>query len=211
MSEKVKWHMKGQYLKNCNCAATCSCDISGIPSPHKECEGMAGMHILEGNFGNINMGGLSWVVTYYWPGPLHEGNGTVQAFISRSATEEQRNALLQILGGQAGNPWFEFLASTVKTMHDPQFVDIRFEFDKDSRKAKVIVPGALETESGPIKLPNVDKEQRYNVRMPGGMEYKEMEVGHAVVLRGTGAIKFDHTRTHSSLAVVEHTNEGLIG
>src|SRR3989339_1730454 len=98
MSEgNAKWRMKGQYLKNCNCAATCSCDISGIPSPHKECEGMAGMHILEGTYDHVNLSGLTWIVTYYWPGPLHEGGGTAQPFIDKKATEEQRNALLQIL------------------------------------------------------------------------------------------------------------------
>jgi hypothetical protein len=41
------------------------------------------------------------------------------------------------------------------------------------------------------------------------MEYKEMEVAQTGVLRSTGEIKFDHQGTHSSLAEVEHTHEGL--
>jgi hypothetical protein len=47
--------------------------------------------------------------------------------------------------------------------------------------------------------------------MPNGMEYKEMEVAATAVLKGTGAIKFDHKNTHSSLADVEHTHAGLVG
>jgi hypothetical protein len=45
--------------------------------------------------------------------------------------------------------------------------------------------------------------------MPQGMEYREMEVAQAMVLKGTAAIKFDHQNTHSSMAHVEQTHEGL--
>ena len=205
----VKWRMKGRYIKNCNCIATCPCDTVGLPYPHRGCEGMAGLHIVEGHFGKVKLNGLTWVVTYHWPGPLHEGNGTAQPFIDRKATDAQRNALLQVLSGQAGNPWFEILASIVTTFHEPQFVPITFEFDQKKRKARVVIPGVLETVSAPLTVPATGAEQRVVVRMPGGMEYKEMEVAQAVVLKGTAAIKFDHRNTHSSLAVVEHTQAGL--
>jgi hypothetical protein len=205
----VKWRMKGQYVKNCNCIATCPCDTVGVPYPHKGCEGIAGMRIKEGNFGKVKLNGLTWAVAYHWPGPLHEGNGSVQAFIDKRAREEQRNALLQILSGRAGNPWFEILASVVTTVHEPQFVPIQFEFDKKKRKARLVVPGFLETISAPLTIPATGQEQRVVVRMPGGMEYKEMEVAQTVVLRGNGAIRFDHTKTHSSLAEVEQTHAGL--
>ena len=42
---KIEWLMKGRYLKNCNCVASCPCDTIGLPSPDKGCEGMAGMLI----------------------------------------------------------------------------------------------------------------------------------------------------------------------
>ncbi len=37
------WKMKGQYLKNSSCLASCPCDTIGVPAPHKFCEGMAGL------------------------------------------------------------------------------------------------------------------------------------------------------------------------
>lgn len=206
---KVNWRMRGHYIKNCNCIATCPCDTVGVPHPNRGCEGMAGLHIVEGQFGKVKLDGLNWVVTYHWPGPLHEGNGSAQPFIDQRASEAQRNALLQILSGQAGNPWFEILASIVTTFHEPKFVPISFEFNKAKRRARVVIPGALETVSAPLTVPATGDEQRVVLRMPGGMEYKEMEVAQAVVLKGTAAIKFDHTNTHSSLAVVEHTHAGL--
>ncbi len=88
---------------------------------------------------------------------------------------------------------------------------IRFEFDKKKRKARVFISGALETVSIPLTVPATGKEQRVIVNMPGGMEYKEMEVAQTAVLKGTGAITFDHKNTHSSLAEVEHTQAGLKG
>ncbi len=184
--------------------------MTGIPAPNKSCEGMAAMHITEGNYDDVKLDGITWAAVYNWPGPLHEGKGTLQAVIDEKATEAQRNALLQILSGQAGNPWFEFLVSVVETMHEPKFIPIQFEFDKQNRKARVVIPGFLETISGPLIIPNLGKEERVIVKKPNGMEYKEMEVAQTIVLKGTGPIKFDHKNTHSSLAEVEHTDKGLL-
>jgi hypothetical protein len=135
----------------------------------------------------------------------------VQPFIDERASQEQRSALLQILGGQAGNAWYEFLASTVNKVHEPQFVAIEFEFDKKKRRARVMIPGALETVSEPLRLPNIAGEHRVTLRMPNGLEYMEMEVAQAMVLKGTAAIKFEHRNTHSSMAEVEQTQAGLKG
>jgi hypothetical protein len=207
---QVEWKMKGHYLKNCNCIASCPCDTAGVPAPYKGCEGMGGMEIVEGHFGNVPLNGLKWVAIYHWPGALHEGNGTLQPLIDERATPEQRNALLTILSGKAGDVWFEILASIVTKVHEPKFVPIHFEFDKKKRRARVMVPGFLETVSEPLRIPANDKEQRVIVNMPEGMEYKEFEVAAAAVLKGTGTIRFDHHHTHSSLADVEHTQAGLI-
>jgi hypothetical protein len=202
--------MKGHYIKNCNCIATCPCDTVGRPYPDPGCEGMAGMHIVEGHFGKVRLSGLNWVAVYHWPGALHEGNGTLQPFIDVRAKPEQRNALLQILSGQAGDAWFEVLASIVTKVHEPQFVPIRFDFDKKKRRARVSIPGLLETVSEPLTVPATGKPQRVTLCMPDGMEYKEMEVASSATLKSTGAIPFDHKNTHSSLADVQHSNKGLL-
>jgi hypothetical protein len=76
-----EWSLKGRYLKNCNCIAACPCDTTDNPYPDRGCEGMAGMQIERGYFNDVSLNGFTWVVTYRWPGALHEGNGAVQAFI----------------------------------------------------------------------------------------------------------------------------------
>jgi hypothetical protein len=203
------WRMKGHYLKNCNCLPSCPCDTTGFPAPHNNCEGAVGMLIEEGHFDGIDLSGCKWAATVYWPGALHDGNGTMEAFIDEGASEEQRDALGQILSGGAGGTFFEIIASIITTLHGPYFVPIDFKFDKGDRRAHLSVPGYLETTSEPLMIPATDEEQRVIVQMPGGFEYKEMEVAQTGTLKSTGDIKFDHSGTHSSLADVDHTAEGL--
>jgi len=207
---KVSWRMHGEYMKNCNCIATCPCDTVGFPHPNKGCEGMAGMHIIQGYFGDIKLDGLNWAVTYHWPGALHEGNGSAQPFVDQKASEAQRTALLTIMSGKAGGKWFEVLSSIVTTFHEPQFLPIEWQFNKDKRTARMSVPGFVITESSPLIVPADGSPQHVIVRMPDGMEYKEFEVAQAKTLEGTGPIKFSHKGTHSSLALVTHTDGGLV-
>jgi len=206
----MTWNMKGDYVKNCNCAPTCGCDTTGWPSPNKNCEGLIAMRVNQGHFDDVKLDGSKWAVTVYWPGALHEGNGTAEIFVDKSATQEQRDALMKILSGQNGGPLFEIFSQIVTTFHGPHFVDIEFEFDRDKRRSKVRVPEFFDTESEPLIIPANGEEQRVIVKLPGGFEYKEMDVAQTKKLTGTGAIKFDHKGTHSSLANIEHTNEGLV-
>ena len=207
--QTLDWRIKGNWLKNCNCDPGCPCDFWAEPT-HHHCEGMIGMEIEEGHFGDINLDGLKFAVTYYWPGPLHEGNGTLQPILEESASPEQRDAILQILSGQAGNTWFEVVASIISTVLEPQFAPIDFEFDLPSRKARMVIPGILETVSEPITNVVTGDNHRIQVQLPDGMEYKLAETASAVVNIGTGDIKYDCPNSHSSLAYVEHTQDGLV-
>jgi hypothetical protein len=204
----TEWSMVGQYMKNCSCAPGCPCDFWAEPT-HHFCAGMAAMHIERGHFGPTKLDGLRWLVTYHWPGPLHEGNGTFCAYVDERADEQQRTALLTILSGKAGNAWFEVLASVVKTILPPKFVKIEWEFDLASRHARAAVPGEVETVTEPIRDLVSGKDHHILVKMPNGMEYFEPEIATTKVLRSTGPIKFDHPGAHSSLANVVHTQAGL--
>jgi hypothetical protein len=203
------WRMKGNYLKNCNCVPSCPCDTYGYPAPHEFCEGVVAMDITEGNSDGVDLTGAKWAAAVHWPKALHDGNGTAEIFIDEGTSPEQREALGQILSGQAGGPLFEILSQIVTTFHGPHFVPIDFEFDKDSRNAKLSIEGFIETTSEPLKIPATEDEQRVIVRMPNGFEYQEMEVAQTGTLKSTGEIKFDWSGTHSSLAEVDHRPDGV--
>ena len=203
-----KWRLRGKWIKNCSCDAGCPCDFWSEPTRHI-CEGMLGMEIDDGNFNDISMKGVKFVVAYKWPGPLHEGNGTVQPFFDVKTTPEQRDALGKILLGQAGNAWFEVIASLVTTVLEPKVAPIYFEHDMKNVRAKVTIPGILETVTEPIKNIKTGDAHRIMVQLPNGMEYKLAETGLAVLNKGSGDIKYNWPNSHSSLAYVEQTESGL--
>ena len=45
--------------------------------------------------------GLDVVYAASWPKAIHEGNGTMQLFISKSASDKQRDALVKIFSDEA--------------------------------------------------------------------------------------------------------------
>ena len=205
---KVDWRFKGKYLKNCNCDYGCPCDFWSKPT-HTKCEGMMAMEIVEGHYGKTPLTGLKFAALYHWPGPLHEGNGTVQPIVDEQATPAQREAILTIMSGQAGGPWFELLASIVTTLMDPVFAPIRMEYDLEARSARVVIPGLLETVTEPIRNVANGDAHRIQVNLPNGIEYRNAETACAAVNKATGGIAYNWPNSHSSLAYVEHTPAGL--
>lgn len=205
----AKWKMKGEYLKNCNCLASCPCDTIGLPAPHANCEGMAAMRITEGYFGGINLDGLHWAGAVWWPSAMHEGNGKLQFYIDEKADNMQRDALEALMSGKHGGTLFEIINAICPTRYKTEFVPFTWEFDKEARRARMAAGNFIHTSSRPLTVPATGDEQRVIVRLPGGFEYKEMEVAIAETLEISGPINFRHTNTHSSLAFVEHTELGL--
>jgi hypothetical protein len=204
----IEWRIKAEYIKNCNCAPGCPCDFWAAPT-HYKCEGMMAFRILEGKFGDTKLDGAIVGGTYHWPGPLHLGNGTFQPYLSDKTTPQQREALLTILSGKAGNAWFEVLASVISKVLDPKFVPIDFSFDLKSRKAKVTFGNEVETTSEPIKNLATGDEHHIRVEMPNGMEYHSPEIATTGILKSSGPLEFNRPGAHSSLAIVEHTQDGL--
>jgi len=204
------WYMEGPYVKNCNCDPGCPCDFNQHPT-HGQCEGMAGMRIDKGNFGDVDLTGLAWGAAYHWPGALHEGNGDIQPLIDEQASEEQRNALLQILGGQNGGTFFEVLAFVAPNVKEPLFLPIEFEVDLDERSANIRYGDIVETETETLRGIDPPDPYRILIKIPGGMEYTnepgEADVASAKRIKSSGAIPFDIENGHSSLAYVRHGNK----
>lgn len=205
----MSWRMHGRHVKNCNCAFSCPCDFNAPPT-YGPCEGMAAMQIDEGFFGETRLDGLRWACVYRWPGPLHEGNGTIQAVIDARADAAQRTALLTILAGreQVETTFFHIVSLIAPHVLKPLFLPIAFAFDLAGRRARVAVPSVFETTSEPIRNPVTGATHRARVGLPDGMEYREAEIASAT-LEGTGAIRFAHAGRHSSLALVTYTDQGL--
>ncbi|QRM35166.1 DUF1326 domain-containing protein [Microvirga sp. VF16] len=206
---RTDWRLEGEWIKNCSCAYGCPCDFNAPPT-QGYCEGLLGMRITKGHFGDVRLDGLSFFVTVHFPGPLHEGNGQAQPIIDERATPEQREALFGILSGQnsAEGTLFHIFSLIVTKMHDPIFAPIEVRFDQEARIARAIIPGVLETEVEPIKNPVTGADHRIQVVMPDGFEHRAGEIASSNI-RSSGAIRFETKGSHSTLAHVVQTPEGV--
>ncbi|MCA1363222.1 DUF1326 domain-containing protein [Bradyrhizobium sp. IC3069] len=203
------WRLEGEWMKNCTCSFGCPCDFNARPT-QGYCKGLVAMRIAKGHFEGTRLDGLCFAITVDFPGPLHEGNGTIQPIIDERATAEQRQALFDIFSGKhsAEGTLFQIVSMIVTKIHDPVFVPFEFSFDKDGRVARLVAKGVLETDVEPIKNPVTGDPHRIQVVMPEGFEHRAAEVASADI-RSTGAIRFETRATHSSLANVVQTPKGV--
>ncbi len=206
---QADWRLEGEWIKNCNCAFGCPCDFNAKPT-YGECKGFLGMRIAKGHFNGTRLDGLSFFVTVHFPGPLHEGNGQAQPIIDERASPEQREAIFGIMSGQNSveGTLFHIFSLIVSKIHEPIFASVDFGFDKAGRTARLIIPGVLESEVEPIRNPVTGAEHRIRVVMPEGFEHIEGEVASSDI-RSTGAIRFETRQSHSTLAHVVQTPQGV--
>lgn len=208
---QTDWRLEGEWIKNCNCAFGCPCDFNARPT-QGNCQGLVGMHIKKGHFGSTRLDGVTFAATVHFPGALHEGNGQLQPIIDETASADQRAALFEIMSGKhsAEGTLFHIFSLIVTKIHEPLFVPIEFSFDKAGRVARLVAKGVLETDVEPIRNPVTGGPHRIQITMPEGFEHREAEVASANI-RSEGAIKYRTQGTHSSLATVVQTPQGVAG
>jgi hypothetical protein len=103
---------------------------------------------------------------------------------------------------------FHIVSLIVTKMLDPIFAAIDLKFDYDKRRARLSIPGVLETDVEPIKNPVTGAEHRIQVVMPDGFEHRVGEIAHATI-DSTAGIKFNVPKGHATLAHVEQTPAGV--
>ena len=207
----IPWRIKGREFNNCNCDYGCPCQFNARPT-HGDCAAITGYQIDEGHFGDVKLGGLRVVSVYTWPGPVHEGNGTMQFIIDERADGRQRDALLKIVMGEEteamATMWSVF-AHMVTTTLNPVFATIDLELDVDARTARLAVPGLVEGKGEPIRNPVTGAVHRARIDLPNGFEFKLAEMASGTS-RSTGGIKLEFTDSYSHLANLDLCNSGIV-
>jgi hypothetical protein len=208
---QVKWEIKGREFANCNCSYGCPCQFNAPPT-HGYCEAASGLQIDEGRYGDVKLDGLRAAGVWAWPGPVHEGNGKMQLIIDQRAKPEQREALLRIMIGQdtveAATMWWVY-AAMCPTKLEPLFKAIDFEVDVDARRARLVVPGVVESSGEPIRNPVTGAEHRVRIDLPHGFEFRLAEIGSGRTKTG-GEIKLDLQNTYGQFARLHLTHAGVV-
>ena len=207
----VQWTVKGREFVNCNCAYGCPCQFNALPTKGF-CQAVAAFDIEKGHHAKIRLDGLKAIGVLAWPGPIHLGNGEALLIIDKRANEEQRSALLRIIGGQDTDPGatiWQVFSTTLTKVHDPVFADIDFTLDVDKRTARLRVPGQVEGRGEPIRNAVTNQEFRGRIDLPNGFEYLLAEMGRGWT-KTTGAIKLDLADTYGQFANIHLSQSGIV-
>ncbi len=209
----VRWEIHGVEYGNCNCDYGCPCQF-GWPKPSFGfCEALVCSHVERGFHADTPLDGLTFAFLARWPGAVHEGKGTQVLLIDERADRAQRRAIERILRGEDTEPgathYFVY-NSTMETIHGPEFVPIEFEADVEARRARVRIPGWVESEGTPIFAAADQKEHRVRIELPNGFEYRVAEIG-AGTTRSRGPIELDLSRTYGQWNALHTSQSGVIG
>jgi hypothetical protein len=205
----IDWQIKADTFGSCNCAHWCPCQFEGDPSNYS-CEGVEGIRITSGHFGDIDLTGVVAVVTYAWPGPVYKGGGTMQTIVGEGASPEQVDAIERLSRGEetveASNIWWVYHAmsdNVLETLVKP----ITFEVDIDARIGLIEIPGMLKCTGEPIRNPHDGGEHRVQIRVPHGIEFETADIGNACTI-ATGAISLNSENSYAQFNTLDFTGEG---
>ncbi len=207
----IKWEIKGRQFANCNCAYGCPCQFNARPT-HGHCMTVVGWKIDEGHFGETRLDGLCAAIVWKWPGAIHEGNGTMQVIIDERASETQRQALRKILHGEETEPgttiWNVFM-TTMRAVLDPLYKEIQFEVEIERRRARLVVPGLIESTGSPIRNPVTGAEHRARIELPGGVSFTVAEMGSGTS-NITGAIPMELVESYGQFNNFHISTHGVV-
>lgn len=207
----IDWRIDAVTFGSCNCDYGCPCQFERRPS-QGNCRGFEVGRIERGHFGKVRLDGLLFAVTYAWPGAVFEGGGTMRAIIDERADPRQREALKTVLHGgeteEAKTHWWVFNAMC-STIHEPVFARIELEVDIERRRAKVSIPGILESTGRPIVSPATGGEHRVRIDIPNGIEFEIAEIGSAST-RASGPIILDLDDTYGQFNRIRHSGSGVV-
>lgn len=201
--EIPKWYMKADYVEACNCDHGCPCNFNGFPT-YGFCRALVLYAIKSGNYGNTKLDNVDVILAASWPKAIHEGNGTAQLYISKSATQQQRDAVLKIFSGQAkGEGPFALFASTFKYLLEPQFVDI--QKNMDGKKSSFSVPGVMDVQVETFRNPVTGEEQDTQISLPKGFIWKLGHAAKSKLMRiSTPNLNFDDTGQNVIVSEIEY-------
>lgn len=206
-----QWMIRGSEFTNCNCAFGCPCQFNS-PSTNGYCEAICSALIEEGNFNDISLDGLCFVMLLKWPGEIAEGNGQQQLIIDESANPEQREALRKIAHGESTAPGathYYVFNSTMSKVHDTFYAPIKISIDVEARHAHTKIEGLVESAGTPLVDPFSGEESRARIHLPNGFEYTYAEMG-AGTSKITADIELDLNNSYGQFNILHMNQDGVI-
>jgi hypothetical protein len=200
---KTKWKLHVYYLDACNCDWGCPCQFNAKPT-HDNCEGLGGVHIINGNYANIKLDELNLAFIGSWPGPIHEGHGKASYYIDYRSDDKQFDALSKIITGKSGGGGpFSLYASIIEGYNEP--VRSRIIFQSKGIRSHLMVGDKdnLEIDAWlePIRNPVTHNIHRAIIELPEGFEATRMEQASTKRLEvNSSYLNFRYAGTYGSFS-----------
>jgi hypothetical protein len=203
---RIPYRVKLHHMECCNCRHGCNCQFAGTPNEGK-CEFLVGYEVIQGSFGDLDLGGVRFVIGCMYPGAIHEGKGRVVLFVDESARPDQVEAVGTILSGKAGGMPWEALAGTIESMQGP--VQAPIEMKVDGRRSWFRVPGVLEVQMTPLKDVVSGEDKEVHIVYPkGGFFWNDGDICTTETMRiSQDGIRFEHPGRYSAYAEANWTNQ----
>lgn len=207
-----KWMIKSDVFGTCNCAANCGCQFN-LPSTYGHCEFVEAGVITEGYFNDISLDGLIWAFMMIWPGEIAEGNGKKLVIIDDRADADQREALLKIVDGEAGEPGsnhFSVFGSTCTETLEPLFLPIDYQNDIKARTAHIKIGDFVDAVGSPM-INEFDGSEFHIAlaRTKGSFEFTYAEVGKGTT-KTTGPMAMEMTDSYAQFNIIHYNQDGLV-
>ena len=202
---KTKWSIEADYFQACNCDYGCPCEFQAPPT-QGYCEGLGAWRINRGSYGDVSLNGLGLGFALRSKGALHEGDLTLALFVDESASQQQRDALIQIASGQAGGMPFELIATLVSNLIGPEFVP--FQFNVNGKNSSAKMGNAVSMAFEPIKNPVTGDPESMRIENQGSFFlFKGADVVVATECRvSAGDLSFSHPNKSGFVTQVTYGN-----
>lgn len=202
----MAWRISANYYEACNCALGCPCNMSGFPT-YGKCEGAVVFEVTDGERDGVDLTGAKVAAAVKWPGAIHEGNGTLVAFID--GNDAQREALVPILTAQdPGLPW-EILAATISEIHGPFSETIQIE-DQET-DSRVVVGDKLSVQMQSFKNPVTGEKHDPHMVLKDGFIFQDGHIATTSDLRlDADGVTFDHAGNNAYYSHVQWSSENRL-
>ena len=141
----MAYSVKGTYFENCSCDIACPCGASNLamPATYDRCRVLLAFHIDEGEIDGIDVSGKSVALFADTPKQMIDGGWRVGAFLDASASDEQREKLMSVFGGEQGGPPGMF-APLMGEMLGTETAAI--EIEEEGRRHRIRIGDAVDIE-----------------------------------------------------------------
>jgi hypothetical protein len=143
----MSYDVEGQLLEVCTCNILCPCWVGEDPD-NGTCDGVLAWHYDRGVVNGIDVAGRTFVILTHIPGNILQGNWRIVAYVDDGATDDQRNALLDMWTGKLGGPVKDLAALVGEVLGVEQ---VPITFNVEGVKGTLKIGNAIEAQLSPYK------------------------------------------------------------